>query len=67
MKPYIVATNSAYTILCLAEDEKSAVAKADEFYRKEYGESRNDWEAYNLQEYLSTEEIDIMPIRAWFD
>ncbi len=67
MKLYIVATNSAYTILCLAEDEKSAVAKADEFYRKEYGESRNDWEAYDLQEYLSDNEMDIMPIQAWLD
>ena len=67
MKPYIVATNSDYTIICLAKDKKSAMLKANRFYREQYGENRDDWTAYDLKTYLATESIDIMPIRAWME
>lgn len=67
MKSYIVATNADYTILCLADNKEQAQKKANAFYKKQYGESRNDWTAYELSDYLNDSDNNAMAIKSWTD
>lgn len=48
-KVYLVATNADYTVYVNALDEEEAIRKANRYYRKKYGEERNDFEAYDLK------------------
>ena len=58
LKPFLVATNSNYTVITLAVDKKDAIQKVAEFYEYEYGKPRDDWEAYDLnEEYLGLDEV----------
>lgn len=67
MKTYLVATHSDYTVLIVAKSEAEAVKKADLFYFQEYGEGREDWTAYELEQYLKDEsELGAMPIHSWY-
>lgn len=52
MKVYVVATNTDYTILIKANTSQEAIEKAESFYARSYGESRYDWEAYPVEEWL---------------
>ena len=70
-KVFIVATKADYTIICVAKNEKQAVKKANQYYNREYGERRDDWEAYDAIDYLNSEAWyeggELMAIRAWED
>ena len=52
MKTFVVATNADYTVLIRAKTKESAEKKANLFYKKEYGETRDDFVAYEIVEYL---------------
>jgi len=67
-KCYIVTTYADYTIICLAGNEKTAIKKADKYYLDRYGENRADWNAYELNNYLTEyDNLDVMAVRAWVD
>ena len=67
MKTYIVATHANYTVLVLAKNEQSAINKANKLYKRDYGETREDFTAYELAEYLRDDrEFDAMPIMSWY-
>lgn len=58
MKAYIVATNGSYTAITLAHSAEDAVQKVSMVYEEEYGEVRDDWEAYDLvNEYLEPDDV----------
>lgn len=69
MRTFLVATNANYTVLVLAKNEQSAINKANKLYKRDYGETREDWTAYDLAEYLKEdrgEDFDAMPILSWY-
>ena len=59
METYLVATNSAYTVIVRAKNEDSAVKKAQKYYETVLG---YEWglfaTAYKLEEYLKEEGND---------
>ena len=73
MKTFIVATDTDYTVLCLAENERQAEIIANIYYCQHYGEARHDWTAYEINSYLEDwiekPEIipHVMPIRSLMD
>lgn len=69
MKTYLVTSHSNYSVLVLAKDEKSAINKANKLYKRDYDETREDFTAYDLSEYLKAdrgEDFDAMPIMSWY-
>ena len=66
MKFYLVATNTDYNIITMAESKADAIQKANLYYLQTYGESREDWEAYALQKFLEEEnEFDCFAVQSW--
>ena len=65
MNVYLVVTNTDYTILCKAESKEKAVEKANNYYMNEFGEDRDDWVAYSVEEWLSNDYSgeDTVPIK----
>ena len=48
-KVFLVATNADYTVYVNARDAEEAKRKANKFYKKKYGEERDDFEPYDLE------------------
>ena len=65
--PYLIATNADYTVIIRAESPEDAIQQANDFYFTEYGETRDDWAAYDLttDEYLAPDEV--LEIRSWME
>jgi hypothetical protein len=57
LKPYVIATNTDYTLITMAESEKEALSLAVQYTLDAYGEERDDWEVYNLLDYLGTDDV----------
>lgn len=53
LKPYIVATNTDVTCVCMAKDKRDAVKRCKNQYLNEFGELYPEiWEAYDFVEYF---------------
>lgn len=57
LKPYVVVTNSDFTLLVIAEDAREALDIADQYYDYTYGDERDDWEVYDLLDFMGTDEV----------
>ena len=57
MKAFVVATNANYAAITLAETQEDAIQKVALFYFDEYDEDRDDWTAYDLEDYLEPDEV----------
>ena len=57
MKAFVVATNANYAAITLAETKEDAIQKVALFYFDEYDEDRDDWTAYDLEDYLEPDEV----------
>jgi hypothetical protein len=58
LKPFVVATNTEYTVIVMATDAEDAVWKASDYYFSKEGEERDDWVAYDLTgDYLEPYDI----------
>lgn len=66
MNYYFIATNSAYNIITTANSEQEAIKKADLYYLQEYGETREDWTAYELGDFLKDEnDHGVLAVQTW--
>lgn len=65
MKTFIVATNADYTLLVRAKTKECAECKANSYYSAMYGETRDDFEAYEIGEYL--DDCGTIAIRSWIE
>lgn len=53
LKPYIVATNTNVTCVCMARSKKDAVNRCKRQYLNEFGELHPDiWEAYDFEKFF---------------
>lgn len=53
LKPYIVATNTDVTCVCMAKSKKDAVERCKHQYINEFGELYPEfWEAYDFEKYF---------------
>lgn len=57
LRPFIVATNADYTLLVVAENENEAIDIAVQYTLDAYDEERDDWEAYELLDFMGTDEV----------
>ena len=53
-KLFLVASNTAVTAICRARTAAEAEAETASIYRQYTGEERDDWEAYELDEYMGS-------------
>jgi hypothetical protein len=57
LKPYIVATNTDITCICLAKNKRDAVAKCKRQYKAEFGSLYPEiWEAYDFIKYFTDQD-----------
>ena len=66
MNYYFIATNSAYNIITTGNSEQEAIQKANLFHLQEYGDTRDDWTAYELSGFLKEEnEQGVLEVMTW--
>ena len=56
-KIYIVVTNSDFSAITKAESKDDAIFKVANVYENEYGDVRDDWDAYVLNTYMLPEDV----------
>ena len=57
MKTYVVATNVAYTVMVKARSKKDAVMLANVYHYKHEGTIRDDFVAYEINEWMEAGEV----------
>ena len=57
LKPYVVATNTDFTLLVVAQDAREALDIAIQYYADAYADKRDDWEVYELLDFMGTDEV----------
>ena len=57
MQPYVVATNADFTVIVMANNEDEALDMAIQYYADAYGDERDDWEVYDLLDYMGPDDV----------
>ena len=57
MKVFIVVSNSDFSAITKAESKDEAIFKVANVYENEYGDVRDDWDAYVLSTYMLPEDV----------